>query len=118
MNDPRTPVEGLRSYLYNLAGCEDDEFVVDMLEAFLQSTADSRVQITAEADFDRLSRAAHRLKSSFATLGLADGARACALLELVALDSDALQVQTAIRVVEEQRDRADRIAQALLESLR
>lgn len=107
----------LRQTLDELAGCEDDAFAADMLEAFLDSAAASAAQLAAAGDLHEVARVAHRFKSSFATLGLADGARACALLEVAALDGDLEKVALARQLVDEARREAEALARAVLGAL-
>ncbi len=102
----------LIDYLYDLAGCEDDLFARDLLKAFSHSSSESMDVLLAAArkqDDRQVARAAHRLKSTFSTLGMWDAERACALLEQSALTENhpalqeaLLQVQAALALQEAQ----------------
>ncbi len=81
------PVEKLRK----IAGDIDPGFVVEMAQLFLAETEKSLVEIKAAADRTdarALSRLAHSLKSSAATLGLMKLSQACRSLELDTKDGE------------------------------
>ena len=102
---PEPTGSALLRHLYSLAGGPDPEFASDLLEAFLASARESDGQIreaVTDGNTAALGRAAHRLKSSFSTLGLEEGVAACAHLEALArqqensLDEAVRDVQACI----------------------
>ncbi len=80
-----TPTDQLLlSQLYVLAGAVDRPFALELLRAFAESTRESFEALgaaRAARDLKAFGAAAHRLKSSFATLGMEAEARGCTAIE-------------------------------------
>lgn len=78
--------------LRRVAGPQSQDFVSEMAQLFLSETSKSLQELRkacAESNWKKVSRLAHSVKSSSATLGLMRLSNACRELEIDTLDAEA-----------------------------
>ena len=81
------------SYLKSLAS-DDDSFIRDMINIFIEQVDEYKTampELLLKADYDRLSKMAHKAKSSLAVMGMAEVADMLQKLEILAQKGDEIE---------------------------